>query len=385
MEIYIFAPVIALVINALMAELILLRFNFSKDLHVRAYVSLAISVAAWSFGQILTTIAQTESEALIGNSISSVAFITTAVSLLMFTAAFAKVEWLTKSILIRIGMSMAIAGFAILAASGLITEAMVRQPWGWWPMPGPIFLPLTITGISMAVMAVGIMLKQVILASTSRLRLQAAIVASSTIIPILIGSAADIGTRYIGMQTYPVTVFFATMTSIAIAFSMLRFRFLEITPELVANSIANSMVEYLVAVNEDDRIVFANPAAQKAVGKPWEQVQNKDISNYISSSGDLLSEDRLPTFGARAYLTKEDNYIPLSCNIMKFYSEALNGKILLMRDVSDTEKLIENLQEMTDELSLRESELERMNRQNVQRGKEILKIKKQISELKTRK
>jgi hypothetical protein len=97
---------------------------------------------------------------------------------------------------------------------------------------------------------------------------------------------------------------------------------------------------------------------------------------------ELLSNERVPTFGARAHLLRGGGYIPLSCNISRFISETLSGKILTMRDVSDTEKLIEKMEKSTHELSAREAELEHMNRMNVEREKEIVETKRKISELK---
>lgn len=382
MNIYLLAPVIVMAVNLLLAELVLFHHRQNRNRYITTYAAFALTLAVWSFGLLLTVMADSEGVAFLGDSISGVALVLVPALALIFAGQISGIRWANESAWPASLAAMLAVIFAVLAATGKLIDGLERTNWGWWPVPGPGFLPMAIVA-SVCMTAAGvIMTRRLVWGVTSRLRLQSAILIAAIMFPVFTGLGTDLVLRLLKIPSYPMTVFYTTLSAIGMAYALLKFRFLDVTPTLAADTIADSMVEYLIMTDDRHRIRYANPSALRALCKEWKDVEGEDIADFISDADTLLEDERVPTYGARTYLTSDMRYSPLSVNVSRFISESLSGKILVMRDVSETEKLIEELKESTEELKLREAEFEHMNNMSIEREKEIAETRRKIDELK---
>jgi PAS domain S-box-containing protein len=165
------------------------------------------------------------------------------------------------------------------------------------------------------------------------------------------------------------TPFGFSITALSIAFGVLRYRLLDITP-IAYDMVFKGMSDIVIVLDELDRVVELNPAAQQIIGQsrwkwfgrpardillPW-----KDLVEKYRAVNDVNSE-------IRAEINGVEHYFDLRISPLIRKGGQSQGRIIVLRDISERRKIEEELWKYKNHLEEmvkdRTAELEKSNRE----------------------
>lgn len=195
------------------------------------------------------------------------------------------------------------------------------------------------------------------------------------------------------MHVIPLTSASLTLFSIIIAYSMIKYKLMALTTAETADIVVDTMADSLIVVNEAEIIVNANKAAidifgfneREILGKPLkdtieipgkEKIKDNKILNTIFFKK-LFENGKLKDAEVE-FLTKSGKRIPMNLSASLIYgsNKKIEGTVIVARDLTETKKLINALEESKNKLE------EKVN----ERTKEIVAANKELqNEIKERK
>jgi PAS domain S-box-containing protein len=363
----------------------------------RLYALVTFSLAIWSFGNFVFFLSTTPQEAAMRDKIGTLGAAFTACFLLHFFIVFTK-EQIRKTYIVFIYLVQSI--FIIIdLTTGLLTESAKPVSWGYSIIAGPLYIPFTLSVVAYISFGLFLCYKLHLSAKSPKDKIQTKLLIIAVGVPLLVGIISEIIPDIIGFEIVPLASTLSSVTAVIIAYAMLKYGLMTITPEMVAENIIETMTDYLIVVSNDNKIALVNRSCLDVLGYHKEELIGKHL-NIVFPKGKLLEKisrnDHLSNYET-TILTKNKESLPISINGSKMrnkFGDAI-GYVLAMRDMGGTKKLIQNLEEKTKELdkskiSLEQSkkeleskvgELERFNKIAVGRELQMIELKKRIKEL----
>lgn len=145
-----------------------------------------------------------------------------------------------------------------------------------------------------------------------------------------------------------------TITIAAIAYNMYRFQFMDIVP-VARDIIVDSMDDGVLVVDQNDRIVDANPAILKLMGQDKNAVIGKSLDEVLTRQGDLIRQfrnrEQVET-DITVDIAGSERSFQLRISGLYNRRKELTGRIAVLRDITalhETNKALEIAREQAEQ------------------------------------
>jgi len=164
------------------------------------------------------------------------------------------------------------------------------------------------------------------------------------------------------------TPFAFTLTGLAVAWSLFRFRLLDITPA-ARDVVFQSMSDGVIALDVQDRIVDLNPAAERIIGRSTSEIIGQPISLFLSDRPDLL-ERYLDATETQAEIVLGEGetqwHYDLRISPLVDRLGRLTGRLVVLRDITERVQADEERRRQAEALTaLHETALELASRRDL--------------------
>jgi PAS domain S-box-containing protein len=360
------------------------------------------SAAVWGLSSFLIYNSPSPEDAFLWDKTETIGSILAASFMLHFCLYF------TRSRLVKIRPLMALMYtptlfFAyISAATKMLTYAEEPSYWGYRIIPGSLYYPFAIFLTSYTIMCVYACSIFFLRSRSHAEKRQALLLTTGIMIMLSGGLATEVALPAIGVEVMPLTSTLIAFNGIFLAYAMLRYKLMALTPSLAADNILKTIADYLLVLNKDRTAAFMSDSAVSALGYKDKEHLGSKLDSVFSGS-DL--EGMLGKIEKDGYLRDEDikitaaggRSVPVSLNgsAVKGGAGETLGYVLVMRDMSGVNELIGRLEERTKELEkltkelasskenleVKMAESERLNKLSVGRELRMVELKKRIAQL----
>jgi two-component system cell cycle sensor histidine kinase/response regulator CckA len=151
------------------------------------------------------------------------------------------------------------------------------------------------------------------------------------------------------------TPFTFTLAGGALAWSLFRFRLLDILPA-AHDAIIKSMSDGVIVLDAQDRIVDLNPAAQRIIGHTASEIIGQPAAESLSNWSDLFQQYNNPVEAHSEIAVDESEvkrYFDLRISPLNDRHGHLNGRLIVLRDITARKHAEEALKNAYDELEKR--------------------------------
>ena len=151
-----------------------------------------------------------------------------------------------------------------------------------------------------------------------------------------------------GLSPFPhldLTPFAFTLTGLAMAWGLLRFRFLDIVP-VARDAVIEGMGDGVIVLDVQNRIVDLNPAAQRIIGRAASEAIGQPAAQVLSGRPDLVERYR-DVREAHAEIVlgegEAQRYYDLSISPLHDRRGSLTGRLVVLRDIAERKRVEEGL------------------------------------------
>ena len=350
MNYYAFIPLTAFIVNFFtLTYIVALKRKSPVN---RAYLLIALSFAIVSMASFVSwSLVISWRLALVkGASITWIAF---GFTFLNFTYAFLgkKRDTIYHALLASVCVFYAIALFTDLIISGF-----EQYYWGYYEKTGPLFIPTIVVGSLLPFFyCIGLLVKEKARTGDKQTKKQLDLLLVGAISLILVGIISDM----ISTQLFDAYHFLnfsttgTTIQSLLIFRAVNKYNFLSIGVVEVANDLFNHVEDGIILSDNKGEVVQANKFARS--------IFNLDQANVPLKVHNLLEcydfNEDYKNYEARLWTRDTETIISLSQATVRQYDVEL-GKLLIIRDITETKRAEEALRQSKAQLELLAAELE---------------------------
>lgn len=346
------------------------------------FAAFSLSVTLWAFGSAIDAAALKPEISLVWNKIGSMGGILMGPLFLLFIFAFTKNYKRLNSFITHIfliGISFFIYSWIFIIKPENI-EDFYRAPWGW---ESKISLtPIQIFGAVGWVpllMLLGLWLCWRFYQKTqdSIEKKQALLIIIAGSIPLLLGVLSQLTPTFLNTTeeiTIASKILFA-LSSVFLGFVLfyaaIRHKlFIGLTVATTADAVIETMKDVLIITNPRVNIEIINPFALRLLGYKKDEILGKPLGNILPvEEWDKFIKEIMPKIREGEdivniemnFLSAERKLVPMSIFGGSFKNERgeLIGVMIVAKDMRDTKKLVEELEEKSSELAEKIRELEK--------------------------
>ncbi len=323
-------------------------WSYRHLLTARVFIGLMLSIIWWSLCNALELANATVSGKMLLITLQHVSVVSVPVLWLLFALSYANHDYLLKRELL-IGL-VAVQGLILL---GAWTNEWHRLMWprvelvytahGLWVLTGPngpLWYVGIATGYSMVLVGPALMLDQA-RRSRALYRSQALSLLIGALLPWVSSVLFVLGRSPIpSIDTTPVAF---ALSGIAFTIAMRRYRALDLVPT-ARETIVDQMPDAMIVVDQSDRILDANPAAQTLTAapmKPGAALVDVGLGWLVEQARDRFEGQ----FEVRQSRADGDVVYDLRCTVLRDRRGAPVGRIFVLRDVTLFKQAAQALQE----------------------------------------
>ncbi len=392
-------PTLSFVVNIFLFSFVISRKSKSQINLV--FLALEGALILWSFGTILLFKAPNDLFASLGDRIETFGTILTAAFIFHLFALFTRQKFPRKMVHF---LFLYFPGFVLMilyAIPGLIPVGVEEVSWGYMSKETSTLFYFLV-GYTLVFTMAGLVLgmKYYYETKSEQEKNKSRLLIIAITIPLIFGTLTQLILPLMGIESIPpLTSSFTTVTAIIIAYAISRYKLLELLPSETARTILDNIMDYLVVVDHENKISLVRQSLLTALGMKEVDIIGEEICN-IFIEGDKYKElcDRVKERGeVKDYeISLKDSRatgFSVSVNISQVIDEFGNklGYILVMRDISETKKLLDKLNEKTKEiessklqLEAKNKELEEINHFLLDREKKMIELKEELKKLKNK-
>lgn len=218
-------------------------------------------------------------------------------------------------------------------------------------------------------------------------------------IPVIGGIITEVLPVFFIFNAPPMTAILSGFPLLVIGYILIKYGEFLITPQTAAESIIKTMPGYLFVLNKDKKIVAISDSITNKLGYEQKEIIGKDINNIMENKEnggqlkiiDILENSELKDYDVDIYM-KNKEIIPVQAygSTLKHNGE-IQGYVIIMINVSELKKAVNNLNEKAKELEKSKQELEEKNKElkkfnEIAIGRELMmvELKRRIEELEKR-
>ncbi|OGY41186.1 MAG: hypothetical protein A2Y82_01940 [Candidatus Buchananbacteria bacterium RBG_13_36_9] len=359
---YAFLPLIGFFANLGLA-LYILKKN-AANLTNRLYGLAALSLAIWSIGDYLNFSARSLQDAFFWDKISSLGSSLTAFFLLFFFLHFTKNKFSNNKLFTMLLFLPALFFIISDFLFNTLSKSIRAEWWGYRGINGDLF-GLYILYL-VAYIAIGIYLSYKFNKKTRspNEKKQTILMIIALSIPLGGGILTEAIPRIFGFAMIPLTTTLTTCTALIIAYTIIKYKLMDISPAVAANTIIETMTDSLFVLGPDKIILMVNQSTCDYLGYKKDDLLGQPVNfmftNQSFSQKDIFEEllknrDKINNYRI-AYLTKAKKEIPVSLNAsaIKDAGNRIIGIVGIAQDITGQEK-----REV--EISLKNQNIEKQN------------------------
>lgn len=314
-----------------------------QEAGARSFTWLMLAIAAWGLGNCLERVSPYYSQKLFWANMQYFGLVGVPIAWLALGLDFTgRPHWLTR------GRFLAIATVPLLVilvvwtdpAHGLLRgrlrnpDALIEGAFSVIQFePRPVFW--VNVGYSYALMTIGTLLMlQAFFQGHRHYRAQAAVMLLGAIVPWISNVTYMLGMNF--LATYDVTPFAFSLTVLSSGWCILRYRFLDLVPVARA-MVMESMNDPVIVLDDLDRVLDMNPAAQRFSAGHWSDHHGEPIDRVFPDRPDLITKlgDRREAV-EEVTLVEGGNHRQFDMRISPLHdwSGRFTGRVVVLRDIS---------------------------------------------------
>lgn len=263
---------------------------------------------------------------------------------------------------------------AAILNTDLLVAGVYRYWWGYYPRYGWLSAPYLIYFFGLMIFSLRLFWVehwQTIPATTHWHRTRALLIAFSIVYLGSFDYVAKYGVAFYPFGYIPVCVFVVLLARV-----LWRYRFVDITPELAAKQIINTMVNPLLVLDREGSIRIVNTASCQLFGKPEEALVGHPVTAahpaFLSPDDlhALLKQDRVHDYELMLPLTPQGTrVVSLSASVMRDQRQEPMATVCILTDVTERKRAEQELQRAHGELTQSHEELKSAHLQLIQAAK----------------
>ncbi|MFH0956966.1 MAG: histidine kinase N-terminal 7TM domain-containing protein [Candidatus Aenigmatarchaeota archaeon] len=370
-----------------------LRANSRSRLN-QTFALFMFSTSLWSISSFLIYNSPSPETAFLWDKTETFGSFLSASFMLHFCLSFTKSRFLKRK-LFPVAMYMPVLFFTYVnVTTKMLTQSEIPSYWGYSIIPGELYY-LFAAWITAYALASVFACSLFFLRSKSHAeRSQALLLTAGILVMIIGGVASEVVAPMLGIEVMPLTSTLTAINGVFVAYAMLRYRLMALTPLLAAENILKTIADYLLVFNKDGTIAFLSDSAAQMLGKGKGAAGTRLDGAFpdgalASVFGRLEKDDTLKDMET-TISSGAGKKIPVSfnCSVVKGAGGSVLGYVLVMRDVSRVNELVKSLKEKTAQLEKSKNQLEakvgeseRFNKLSVGRELKMVELKKRMAAL----
>ena len=197
-----------------------------------------------------------------------------------------------------------------------------------------------------------VLLIQALIRAPRVYRGQAATLLVGAVVPL----AANVVYIFRFQQTLPLdpTPFCFTVTGLAFAWGLFRYRLLDVVPA-ARTAVLEGMSDGVIVLNAQNRVVDLNPAAQRIFGPAAVQAVGQPVEQALSELSNLVKNNQDAT-EAQAEITlevdKTKHFYDVRLSPLYDRQHGLTGRLVVLRDITDRKQVEETLKRWVTQLQV---------------------------------
>jgi PAS domain S-box-containing protein len=285
------------------------------------------------------------------------------VAQLYFSMAIAQTEERFGNRLLLALVFVLALGLSIFDWSGYtLYQASVESPWGQRALPGLYYYYFTVFSIMVA----GLQFIYFSVAwrktRNKKEKEQVVTVMSGLAAGSFIGTLFDIVAPLGGFFSQSFGWLASTVYVSSFAYAMVRYGLMVVTPSSIAGDVVNMMPDLLVVIGLDRRISLVNRRLVERLGYLMEEIVGKKMEWLIASPKaealcaqieTTLDQDGIISDQLTQLRNKDGRVFPVRLDAVRARDRFSNelGNILIFRDISEAQKMLEKQEEIINELT----------------------------------
>ena len=331
---------------------------------------LFIALALWTFFYAMITLAPLLESKRLWLKLENIGIVTTPVLWFLFTISYTKQnKWVNKAVLALLFIVPAITLTLLFSERWFHLYYVSTTPVG--ETLGPLsvegntwYYVQMIYSYMLIVIGIGILLRHLFI-FRDIYRRRAITLLVAFIIPVLLNIFYHAGGNLFSTYTsFDLTPISFTLTAILISFAIFRQKLFEVTP-IARHIILEHIVEMVLVVNENDRVLDANQAAAYWLNTPIEEMAEKKLQKVLSAYPNILARYNEGKDDGQFFhlFADPEHMVEMTVSPVKDKYGELNGRVIVLNDVSKQRRMENNLQKANEDLKAKLAEIEKLQTQ----------------------
>ena len=348
---YIFPVVIAGVISAGLA---LYAWRRRLMAGVAAFSILMLAVAVWTLGYALELAGGDIPTKLFWLDVEYLAIVIVPVAWLALALQYTgRTKWLTPRILVLLSIEPLItlvlvwtndihhlihAKVGLEISSAFTVLVITRGTWYWINVVYSFLLLLLGTALIVSFIPT-------LRRSASVYRGQVSALCIAVLVPWVSNAVTDFGLS--PLPNLDLTPLAFTVTGIAMAWSLFRFRLLDLTP-VARHAVVESMSDAVIVLDKYNRITDLNPAAQRILGHTLSELVGQPAAQVASAWPEQVERFRGATEAHEEIVLAVDGtacYFDLRLSSLYHQRGSLAGRLIVLSEITERKQAMESLEQ----------------------------------------
>lgn len=367
--------VFILILNALLAGAIAIILKRRRPAPGRlSMMWMLVGLAVWAFGYAMITISQSLEMKIFWLKVENLGILTVPVFWFFFTVQYAQVDkWLTRYTAVWFFI-IPFVSFILILFDGLIHyyyEAVHTLPEGAGPLVidsgGPWYLVAAIQAYALNLSGMAILIWRFFY-YRSIYRRQLGVLIGAILIPLIVNIFYQFAPRIFPSFSlrFDLTPITFTITAVMVSMGIFGLRLFDLIP-IARHTVLENIPEMVFVMDAHDRVLDANSAAQKALGKSLDEIVGKDPLEVFRDWKQLINRFLTSDSAHEEIQIPGDPPRTLEVDISALYNQfgALDGRVVVAHDITehkwlenDLKYANESLQNQLDEIRHLREELE---------------------------
>jgi len=348
---YIFPVVIAGVISAGLA---LYAWRRRLMAGVVPFSILMLAVAVWTLGYALELAGGDIPTKIFWLGIEYLGIVIVPVALLALALQYTgRTKWLTPRILVLLSIEPLItlvlvwtndihhlihAKVGLEISSAFTVLVITRGTWYWINVVYSFLLLLLSTALIISFIPT-------LRRSASVYRGQVSALCIAVLVPWVSNAVTDFGLS--PLPNLDLTPLAFTVTGIAMAWSLFRFRLLDLTP-VARHAVVESMSDAVIVLDKYNRITDLNPAAQRILGHTLSELVGQPAAQVASAWPEQVERFRGATEAHEEIVLTVDGtacYFDLRLSSLYHQRGSLAGRLIVLSEITERKQAMESLEQ----------------------------------------
>ena len=325
--------------------------------NIYPFVALAIAISWWTFGYAMELSCVEVSHKILWAKLEYFSIVAVPIIWLFFTLQYVgKKEWLTKRNVLLLSLEPILILFLVLTNEyhHLIWESIEVVTVGSISVlnisHGIAFWLHVIYSYIIILLTVFILVHALFYLSPLY-RKQCLILLIGVLVPWIGNAMYAFGLNPIApLDITPLALLFSVF---AASLAVFRFRFLEIVP-IAREMLIEGIRDAIIVLDEHNKIVDANPAAEEILGMPPEKSIGSFIDEIMKGKRDLLQYFKMNRVNEEITIKNDGTMRYYNMHISPLYDKhgRAVGRLVILRDITRNKKNEEKIKRLNEELKL---------------------------------